>query len=39
MISMIEILELQSEGKKRMSSNDFINGILKNKPPNTTVYL
>ncbi|MFC2093044.1 methionyl-tRNA formyltransferase [Bacteroidota bacterium] len=33
--SMIEILELQPEGKKRMSANDFINGILKNKPPNT----
>ena len=34
---MIEILELQLEGKKRMSANDFINGILKNKPPNTIV--
>ncbi|MBL7128161.1 MAG: methionyl-tRNA formyltransferase [Ignavibacteria bacterium] len=34
---MIEILELQLEGKKRMSSNDFINGILKNKPLNTTI--
>lgn len=33
---MIEILELQPEGKKRMSANDFINGILINKPPNTT---
>jgi len=32
---MIEILELQPEGKKRMSANDFINGILINKPPNT----
>ncbi len=33
---MIEILELQLEGKKRMSANDFINGILKNNPQNTT---
>lgn len=34
---LIEILELQLEGKKRMSANDFINGILKNKPSGSTV--
>jgi len=34
---MIEILELKLEGKKRMSSTDFINGIIKNKSRNSTI--
>ena len=35
--SMLEILELQPEGKKRMSANDFINGIIKNMPRESSI--
>jgi methionyl-tRNA formyltransferase len=34
---LLEILELQPEGKKKMSSIDFINGIIKNKSRDSTI--